>query len=123
MFSKEIDLVETVIRPRSGWQLFDIKAIWEYRELFYIFAWRDLKVRYRQTLLGILWVILQPLTSMTIFTVLFGRYAKIPSGDLPYALFVLIGLVFWNFSQMRLQVLMRVFLHTKISLKRFISPK
>ena len=90
-------MIETIIRPQSGWKLLDLKAIWEYRELFYIFAWRDIKVRYRQTLLGILWVILQPLTSMTIFTVLFGRYAKIPSGDLPYALFVLIGLVFWNF--------------------------
>lgn len=88
---------ETIIRPQSGWKLLNLRAIWEYRELFYIFAWRDIKVRYRQTVLGILWVVLQPLTSMVIFTVLFGRYAKVPSGNLPYSLFVLIGLVFWNF--------------------------
>lgn len=86
-----------VIKPKPKWMLFDFKEIWRYRELFFIFAWRDIKVRYKQTILGAGWAILQPLFSMFIFTVFFGNFAKIPSGELPYPLFVLIGLVFWNF--------------------------
>jgi len=85
-----------VIRPNRSLSL-DLSEIWNYRELFYIFAWRDIKVRYKQTLLGILWVIFQPITSTFIFTIFFGNLAKIPSGKLPYSLFVLSGLVFWNF--------------------------
>lgn len=74
-----------------------LKEIWAYRQLLYIFAWRDIKVRYKQTFLGILWVLFQPLASAAIFTIFFGQLAKIPSGDLPYGLFVLIGLVFWGY--------------------------
>ncbi len=88
---------QLIIRPDSAWKLVDWPEIWRFRELFIIFAWRDLKVRYKQTILGVLWVIFQPLTSMIIFTVFFGNLAKIPSGKLPYSLFVLCGLVFWNF--------------------------
>lgn len=66
------------------------------RELLNVFIWRDIKVRYKQTALGVLWVVLQPLFSMIIFTIFFGKLAKIPSGDLPYTLFSLIGLTFWN---------------------------
>ena len=88
---------EIIIKPKTRWQLIDIEEIWRYRELFYIFAWRDIKVRYKQTALGILWVIFQPIISMVIFTIFFGNLAKIPSGKLPYSLFVLIGLVFWNY--------------------------
>ncbi len=67
------------------------------QELFLIFAWRDIKVRYKQTFLGVGWAFFQPLISMFIFTIFFGRLAKIPSGDLPYSLFVLCGLVLWGF--------------------------
>lgn len=88
---------EIVIKPKSKWMFIDLFEIWRYRELFYIFAWRDIKVRYKQTYLGIAWALFQPLVSMVIFTVFFGRLAKIPSGDLPYSLFVLCGLVFWGF--------------------------
>lgn len=88
---------EIIIKPKKNWQLIDFQELWSYRELFYIFAWRDIKVRYKQTILGIAWVIFQPLITMVIFTVFFGNIAKIPSGDLPYSLFVLIGLVFWTF--------------------------
>jgi len=87
----------TIIRPKSAWRLFDFRELWQYRELLWIFAWRDIKVRYKQTVLGVLWVIFQPLVSTVIFTFFFGRLAKIPSYDLPYSLFVLCGLVFWNF--------------------------
>lgn len=88
---------KTVIKPQSNPFSLNLPELWQYRELFYILAWRDIKVRYKQTFLGILWVILQPLASTFIFTIFFGRLAQIPSGGLPYALFVLIGLVFWNF--------------------------
>lgn len=88
---------EITIKPiRTNFYL-NFKELWDYRELFYIFAWRDIKVRYKQTFLGIAWVVFQPLVSMVVFTVFFGNFAKIPSGNLPYPLFVLCGLVFWTF--------------------------
>ena len=87
----------TIIKPKPKWMLLDIAELWRYRELFYIFVWRDIKVRYKQTLLGASWAIFQPLSSMFIFTIFFGNFAKIPSGILPYSLFVLTGLVFWTF--------------------------
>lgn len=88
---------QVLIKPKSSWKLSDIVEIWQYRELFYIFTWRDLKIRYRQTILGIIYVVFQPVISMVIFTVFFGNLAKIPSGSIPYSLFVIIGLVFWNY--------------------------
>ena len=87
-----------VIRPTRGWRTLDLREVWLYRELLLIFAWRDLKVRYRQTFLGAAWVIGQPLIAMLIFTLLFNRVAKI-SGvpGVPYPVFVLSGLLIWNF--------------------------
>src|SRR3989338_3593330 len=96
-YTPESSSEETVITPDKMKNLFDLKEIWKYRELLYIFTWRDIKIRYRQTLLGVIYVIFQPLTSMLIFTLFFGNLAKIPSGNLPYPLFVLIGLIFWNY--------------------------
>lgn len=89
--------METIIKPKPKWSLLDFSELWRYRELFFVFAWRDIKVRYKQTMLGALWAVFQPLTSMMIFTLFFGNFAKIPSGELPYSVFVLIGLVFWNY--------------------------
>lgn len=86
-----------IIRPRSNPLAVNFPELWRYRELFFIFAWRDIKVRYKQTALGAAWAVFQPLTTTFIFTIFFGRLAKIPSGALPYSLFVLCGLVFWNF--------------------------
>ncbi len=85
------------IKPRTNPLAIDFAELWRYRELFFIFAWRDIKVRYKQTFLGAAWAIFQPLLSTFIFTIFFGRLAKISSGTLPYSLFVLCGLVFWNF--------------------------
>jgi len=85
------------IKPAKTNFYLNLKELWDYRELFYIFAWRDIKVRYKQTFLGIAWVLFQPLVSMIVFTVFFGNFAKMPSGNLPYPLFVLCGLVFWTF--------------------------
>lgn len=86
-----------VIRPRSVWSIQEIKEIWRYRELLYFFTWRDFKVRYKQTVLGILWAIFQPLLTMVVFSIFFGRIAKIPSDNLPYPLFAYSGLLLWQF--------------------------
>ncbi|HUP61839.1 MAG TPA: ABC transporter permease [Thermoanaerobaculia bacterium] len=87
-----------VLKPTSGWRAIDFAEIWAYRELMAIFAWRDLKVRYRQTLLGAVWVMGQPIVSMLIFTLLFRRVAQLRvSTEVPYPVFVLAGLVIWNF--------------------------
>lgn len=76
--------------------LFNWAELWTYRELFYFFTWRDIKVKYKQTALGFLWAILQPLLMMTIFTLFFGRALNIPSQNIPYPVYVLSGLLIWN---------------------------
>ena len=86
----------TVIRPTKGWLHIDVREILAYRELAYFFVWRDLKVRYRQTALGALWALLQPLLLMLIFTLIFSVVAKIPSDGLPYPVFVYAGLLPWQ---------------------------
>jgi lipopolysaccharide transport system permease protein len=88
---------ELVIKPRKGWQAIDLREIWFYRELFGFLIWRDIKIRYKQTALGGLWAILQPLIGMLIFGVLFNRIANIPGDGSPYLLFVYAGLVPWTF--------------------------
>jgi lipopolysaccharide transport system permease protein len=85
------------IRPASGWSAIEFKSLWAYRELLYFLTWRDLKVRYKQTLLGAAWVILQPLLTMIVFSVLFGKLAGIPSDGIPYPLFAFAGLLPWIF--------------------------
>ncbi len=76
--------------------LFDFREIWNYKELFYFFTWRDIKIKYKQTVLGFLWAILQPLLMMVIFTFFFGRALNVPSQNLPYPVFVFSGLLLWN---------------------------
>jgi len=84
------------IRPATGWSALDLRAVWEYRELVYFMVWRDVKVRYKQTVLGVGWAVLQPLASMLIFTVIFGRLAQLPSDGAPYAVFTLAALLPWQ---------------------------
>jgi lipopolysaccharide transport system permease protein len=74
----------------------DLRTIWEYRDLLYFLVWRDVKVRYKQTAIGIAWVILQPVLTMVVFSLVFGRFAKIPSDGLPYPVFMYAGLLPWN---------------------------
>jgi lipopolysaccharide transport system permease protein len=85
------------IAPSVGWSPVDLAEVWRYRELIYFFIWRDIKVRYKQTALGVAWAVIQPLTSMVVFSLFFGRLAKIPSDGVPYPLFNLVALVPWNF--------------------------
>ena len=87
----------TVIRPRPGWIAIDWRELWESRELLYFLVLRDVSVRYKQTVLGVAWAVLQPVFSMVIFTIIFGRLAKLPSDGQPYALFVYAGLLPWMF--------------------------
>jgi lipopolysaccharide transport system permease protein len=85
------------ITPTKGWRPIDFGELWAYRELLGILVWRDVKVRYRQTFLGVAWVVAQPLMTMLVFTVLFNRVARIQTGsDVPYALFVLSGVIPWT---------------------------
>lgn len=84
-------------KPSKAWALPKIRELWEYRELVYFFAWRDIKVRYKQTILGALWAIIQPFFTMVIFSVFFGRLAKVPSDGLPYPIFSFAALVPWTF--------------------------
>lgn len=90
-------LVTTVIEPSRGWVPLKVSELWEYREVLYFLIWRDIKVRYRQTLLGAVWAILQPFMTMVVFTIFFGRLAKMPSDGAPYALFAFAALVPWTF--------------------------
>lgn len=87
----------TVIRPRKTFSFKDIKELWLYKELLYFFAWRDLKVRYKQTFIGVAWAIFQPFVTMVVFSVFFGGLAKVPSDGVPYPIFVYVGLLFWQF--------------------------
>jgi lipopolysaccharide transport system permease protein len=90
-----VESIEYVIES-GGVKLFHWKELWRYRELFYFFTWRDIKIKYKQTVLGFLWAILQPLLMMVIFTFFFGRALNIPSQNLPYPVFVFSGLLLWN---------------------------
>ena len=75
---------------------FNFRELWDYRELFYFFTWRDIKVKYKQTVLGLAWALLQPFVMMIVFSVFFGRVLKVPSDNLPYPVFVYSGLMFWT---------------------------
>jgi lipopolysaccharide transport system permease protein len=90
------DLPLRVIEPRSGWGAAGWRELWDYRDLFGFLVWRDVKVRYKQTLLGVAWAVLQPLAAMAAFSVLFGRWAKLPSDGVPYPLFAFAALLPWT---------------------------
>src|SRR5687768_680199 len=85
------------IRPSGGWRSLGLRELWEYRELLWFLIWRDVKVRYKQTLLGASWAILQPVAAMVVFSLFFGRLAGVPSDGLPYPIFSFAALVPWTF--------------------------
>ena len=87
----------TVIEPKTGWVPVDFKEIWNYRELLYFLTKRDIKVRYKQTVLGGLWAVIQPAFTMLVFTLFFGKLAKMPSDGLPYPIFVYAALLPWTY--------------------------
>jgi lipopolysaccharide transport system permease protein len=87
----------TIVEPRSGWQLLNLRELKEYLDLFYFLVWRDIKVLYAQTILGFSWAILQPLIQIVIFTIIFGRVAKVPTDGIPYFLFSSVAIIPWTY--------------------------
>jgi lipopolysaccharide transport system permease protein len=119
--------VELVIRPRSGWIGIDWKELFAYRELLVFLIWRDISVRYKQTILGSAWAILQPLMMMLMFTLIFGRVAKLPSEGFDYPVFVFAGLIPWTlfaqgFAQASLSLVNQQPLLTKVYFPRVFIP-
>ncbi len=117
----------TTIEPASGWQLMNVAELWSFRELLYFLIWRDVKVRYKQTLLGAAWAVLQPAMMMVVFTIFFARIARVPAGDLPYPLFAYAGLLPWTFfstaiSQSAQSVIGSERLITKVYFPRLAIP-
>jgi lipopolysaccharide transport system permease protein len=90
------EIPEFEIRPTKGWRFLDLRELWTYQELIYFLTWRDIKVRYKQTAIGVLWAVLQPLAMMVVFTLFFGRLAEMPSEGIPYPLFAFAGLLPWQ---------------------------
>jgi lipopolysaccharide transport system permease protein len=115
------------IEPPRGWFDLQLKELWDYRELLYFFVWRDVKVRYKQTFIGVLWVVLQPLLTMGVFTLFFGRLAKLPSDGLPYPVFYFAALVPWTYFSTALQNCTNIVVEnqrviTKVYFPRLILP-
>lgn len=92
-----MDAPTTTIRPKKLFSFSDIREVWEYKELLYFLTWRDFKVRYKQTTIGVLWAVFQPFLTMVVFSVFFGGLLKVPSDGVPYPIFVYTGLLFWQF--------------------------
>lgn len=118
---------QTIIQPSKGWFSLQLGALWQYRELLYFLVWRDIKVRYKQTALGVTWVILQPVVSMVVFTFLFGNLLGVPSGDVPYPIFSFAALLPWNYfassiNKSSTSLVMNTNLVTKVYFPRMVIP-
>lgn len=116
-----------IIKPKKTFSLSDIKEIWQYRELLYFFTWRDFKVRYKQTAIGALWALFQPFITMVVFSLFFGKLAKMPSDGIPYPIFVYTGLLFWQFFSQALaetstSLISNASIITKVYFPRLILP-
>lgn len=117
----------TVIEPPKGWLGINLKEVWAYRELLGILAWRDVSVRYKQTVVGIGWAIIQPVMTMVIFTIIFGKFAKLPSDGIPYPLFSFCALLPWNYFSQSLSgssdsLVGSAHLITKVYFPRLVIP-
>src|SRR5258707_10618627 len=115
------------IEPPSSFFELRLREVWAYRELLYFFIWRDVKIRYKQTAIGVLWVVLQPVLTMLVFTLFFGRLAKLPSQGLPYPVFYFAALVPWTYFSYALQMTTNIVVDsqaiiTKVYFPRLILP-
>jgi lipopolysaccharide transport system permease protein len=117
------NLPKTHIQPTKGWVSLRLDKLWAYRELLYFFVWRDIKIRYKQTVLGASWAIIQPLFTMVIFSLFFGRLAKVPSDDLPYPIFSYAALVPWTFFANALSQASNSLVHNVDMLKKVSFPR
>ena len=116
-----------VIEPKKGWFDFDLGSVWEYRDLLYFLVWRNVKVRYKQTAIGVAWVILQPLLTMAMLSVIFGYFLQIPSDGLPYTVFTYTALLPWNYFAQALSrggggLVSHAGLITKVYFPRLVIP-
>ena len=116
-----------VIEPTHGWTTLKLRELWEYRELLYFLIWRDIKVRYKLTVLGAAWAIIQPFFTMVVFSIFFGRLAKIPTDDIPYPIFSYTALLPWTFfangmSQASNSLVGSANLITKVYFPRLVVP-
>ena len=121
------ELPHTKIEPSTGWISLGLKDLWQYRELLFFLTWRDIKVRYKQTALGAAWAIIQPLLTMLVFTLFFGRLAKVPSDGIPYPLFSYTALLPWQLFAYALtessnSVVANERLITKVYFPRLVVP-
>ena len=117
----------TTIQPTRGWPSLRLQEIWEYRDLLYFLVWRDIRVRYKQTLLGAAWAILQPVTTMVVFSIFFGRLASVPSDGVPYPVFAFTALLPWQLfayalSESSNSLVANQNLITKVYFPRLIVP-
>lgn len=115
------------IEARRGWLALDLGELWAYRDLVYFFVWRDIKVRYKQTVIGAAWAILQPVLTMLVFSLFFGKLAKIPSQGLPYPIFYYTALLPWNYFASAMQGATNIVVEnqrviTKIYFPRVVLP-
>ena len=115
------------IEPPRGWFALRLGELWNYRELLYFFVWRDVKIRYKQTAIGVVWVVLQPLLTMLVATLFFGRLAKLPSQGLPYSVFCFAGVVPWAYFATALLNVTNIVVEnqrviTKVYFPRLILP-
>lgn len=120
-------MTTTIIKPKKIWSLEDVREIWRYKELLYFLSWRDIKVRYKQTIVGVGWAIFQPIMTMVVFSVFFGNLAKMPSDGIPYPIFVYTGLLFWQFFSSSLgevsnSLISNASIITKVYFPRLILP-
>lgn len=115
------------IAPPKGWFELHLTELWKFRELLYFFVWRDVKVRYKQTVIGVLWVVLQPVLTMLVATLFFGKLAKLPSQGLPYSVFCFAAIVPWSYFSSALTATTNVIVDsqhviTKVYFPRLILP-
>lgn len=120
-------MATTVIKPKKTWSLEDVREIWRYKELLYFLVWRDVKVRYKQTVVGIGWAIFQPFITMVVFSIFFGSLVKVPSEGIPYPIFVYTGLLFWQFFSSSLSetsntLISNAAIVTKVYFPRILLP-
>ncbi len=117
----------TIIKPKKTFNFEDFREVWRYKELLYFFVWRDIKVRYKQTIIGIGWAIFQPFMTMVVFSVFFGKLIQVPSDGIPYPIFVYTGLLFWQLFSSALSdtsnsLISNASIVTKVYFPRIILP-
>lgn len=112
-----------VIRPSTGWNALRLDELWSFKDLIYFMVWRDLKVRYKQTVLGATWAVIQPLLTMAVFAIFFGRLAKVPSDGVPYTLFCYTALVPWTFFSSAISAAASSLISNSNLLKKVYFPR